>query len=166
MQTIERTQKAERGVFVPVLRIFLKKDLERVAEIEAIAFDSPWTVQEFQQVLKNPNVCALVAEVRGDVAGFVFYELRRVARSKRLTIELLDLAVAPHIRGRGIGWILTRHVQSRCGDAGDCIRANVAESSVDAQLFLKRLGFRCMKIIPRFYPNGQTAYRFSWRCKG
>ena len=91
------------------LRDATEHDLDEVARIESIAFSDPWSRASFASLLGPAHVLFLLAEwcaaapesdgagARGEVAGYV------IAWMAADQGEIANVAVAPALRGRGIG---------------------------------------------------------------
>ncbi len=147
------------GVFVPMLRWMERRDKERILEIEALSFDKPWNWDDFFRTLRNRDCHAEVVEIRREVAAYSVYEL------KGRTISILNLAVSPHIRRRGLGQILVHRLMMLLDDRRRrSLEAIVAEKNTEAQFFFRALGFRAT-IKPKHFGDGQDGYRFVYRVR-
>jgi ribosomal protein S18 acetylase RimI-like enzyme len=80
-----------------------------------------------------------------------------------LTIH--NLAIAPHIRRRGLGRLIVDCLRRKLSRRRRAIETFTAESNLDAQLFFRALGFQCIGIVLEKYDDGQNAYRFVWRAQ-
>jgi ribosomal-protein-alanine N-acetyltransferase len=109
-------------------------DLEAIARIEAQSFGDPWPAEAFRTYLAG---CFLVAEEAGAVLGYL------VARTAGDEAEVLDVAVAPAARGRGIGRRLLAEALRGLRERG-ARRAylEVRESNTAALRLYESLGFR------------------------
>ena len=115
-------------------------DLALIAQIQAASPEaSQWDVPEY---LKYE---LLVALCDGRVAGFAV--ARRLAESEA---ELLNLAVDPAFRRRGIGRRLLAEVTSNLRGT---LWLEVRESNVTARKFYKSLGFLEAGYRPAYYPD-------------
>jgi [ribosomal protein S18]-alanine N-acetyltransferase len=91
------------------LRPATEHDIADVHRIETISFSDPWTRSSFASLLGHQHVMFLVADAatappisdgagaRGEVAGYV------VAWVAADEAEIANIAVAPTLRGQGIG---------------------------------------------------------------
>lgn len=147
------------SLYVPKLRWMATRDEARVVEIEQLCFPCPWTFDNFFFFLNKPGVEGVVAEIRGDVAAYCVYN-----RRKRTRPEIMNLAVAPHIRRRGLGRLLVRHVQNCPGCRS--ISALVSEQNVEGQLFFRSLRFRANEIVRGRCEEVEQEYCFVWKEKG
>jgi ribosomal-protein-alanine N-acetyltransferase len=86
----------------------------------------------------------LVAEVDGRVAGFV---LSRTAGGET---EILNLAVNPDLRLRGIGRALVEHVLERITGP---VFLEVRQSNTAARKFYQVLGFQQVGARPEYYSD-------------
>ncbi|RAI25721.1 ribosomal-protein-alanine N-acetyltransferase RimI, partial [Rhodoplanes elegans] len=71
------------------------EDAAALAALHAVSFRRGWSEEEFERLLAERNVVADMAEMAGEVAGFVI--TRRAAEEA----EILSVAVAPARRNRG-----------------------------------------------------------------
>lgn len=121
-------------------------DIARIAAIEAAAFPDPWSLVMLQDAYENPAVTAWVADVGGELAGYLFY----MACGDEG--ELLNVAVAPTHQRRGIGGAL---VQTMCayarGIGAQQVFLEVRRSNVSAQQLYERYGFTKVGVRPRYY---------------
>ncbi|HEX4229939.1 MAG TPA: ribosomal protein S18-alanine N-acetyltransferase [Bryobacteraceae bacterium] len=102
-------------------------DAPRLEGIERLSFADPsWNAADFFRY------DCIVAEIDGQVAGFL------VSRSVHLEREILNLAVAPEWRRRGIAKTLLEHHLAQ----GGTHFLEVRESNLAAQALYRTLGFR------------------------
>jgi ribosomal-protein-alanine N-acetyltransferase len=117
-----------------------RDDLALIAQIQAASPEaSHWDVREY---LKYD---LLVALCDGYIAGFAV--ARRLAEGEG---ELLNLAVDPAFRRRGVGRRLVAALAS--GHPG-VLWLEVRESNVNARKFYKSLGFCGAGCRPSYYPD-------------
>ncbi len=106
---------------VPRLRVrpAVRSDLSEVVSIEAVSFSDPWSEESFRTSLELDRVRFLVAEDEGSSWG-------SAARLHGYVIallmgdegEIVDLAVRPSERCRGVGGRLLDQVTAAAGDEG------------------------------------------------
>jgi ribosomal-protein-alanine acetyltransferase len=109
---------------------------EALADLEATAFEVPWSADSVRSLLQDPHTRAWVARVAGRVVGSAL--IRLVAGEG----ELLRIAVRPDARGHGIGGALLGVVLSASADA--CphgMYLEVRASNVAARRLYGRHGF-------------------------
>ena len=128
----------------PVVRRARENDLAAVAEIQAASPEaSQWEVREYLQYDFSVALC-------GDkIAGFAVAHL--VAPGEA---ELLNLAVDPAFRRRGLGRRLLRELLSR--HPGD-LWLEVRESNIAARNFYKKMGLSECGRRPDYYRNTNEA---------
>jgi len=122
------------------LRPGSRDDLPAIAQIQAASPEaSQWDVPEY---LKYD---LLVALCDGRVAGFAV--ARRLAEAES---ELLNLAVHPAFRRRGVG---RRMVETLTAGHPGMLWLEVRESNLGARKFYKSLGFCDAGCRPGYYPD-------------
>lgn len=130
------------------LRTALPSDLAEVVELERVCYGDPWPASAFAALPDNSRVFFTVARqaVRGPVAGYV------VAWYVMDEAELANLAVAPDLRGHGIGQALldamlsdasARHVAQ--------VYLEVRESNLAARKLYGTRGFEEVGRRKRYY---------------
>jgi [ribosomal protein S18]-alanine N-acetyltransferase len=135
-------------LFRPLIEI----DLPAVLAIEEASFPSPWSHAAFLHELNNPHSCLTVAEQDGTVIGYLccWY----VADE----IQILDVAVHPEHRRKGVGERLLHHALTT-GRMRDASSANleVRRSNVAAIALYEKFGFREVAIRRGYYRDGEDA---------
>lgn len=132
-------------------------DCDALAEIHANAFRRGWSNAEFEALLVQRGVHAVVAHSRrtfgGPVpAGFILY---RVVADEA---EILSVAVAPGFRRRGIGRALMDEVLRHVYREGVTrIHLEVEDSNAAAIGLYKRAEFRESGTRKGYYRQGREA---------
>jgi len=151
------------------IRWMIERDQLYVLAIEHASFDCPWTDRDFIRCLQRrdrdgaANVIAMVAETednpRGEIAGFVIYELRR------WRLEILNFALHPKFRRRRVGTQMIAKLASKLSPNGrTSIRAEVRETNLAAQLFFRACRFRSVRTLRGQYDDTpEDAYRMVYR---
>lgn len=124
-----------------------KPDLSAMSAIEAASFAEPWTPAELLQVLRGRGAAAKVAEgPGGGIEGYAVYLLMEDE------VSLLNLAVAPDRRRRGVGAALVRDLAATTlRPARPLLTATVRESWLPALAFLRAAGFRASGLHRGFF---------------
>jgi ribosomal-protein-alanine N-acetyltransferase len=123
---------------MPVIRPGEARDLEAVAAIQAAsAHAAHWPAGDYLQHQFS------VAECEGVVAGFLVW--RRVSDDQ---CEILNLAVAPEFRRRGIARALLAPLLN-LRDAE--VFLEVRESNMTARLFYNSMGFQEVSVRKLYY---------------
>lgn len=133
---------------------FARAHLEAVLAVEGQAFagHDPWSRAAFEGELINPQAIWLVAEVDGVVGGYAG------GWAGGADFHLLNLAVAPAFRRRGLARELVRGVLGRAAERG-CRRATleVRKGNDHALRLYESLGFVAVGVRPRHYSDGEDA---------
>lgn len=120
------------------LRAMEVRDLDEVAVIERASFRRPWTRALFENELRIPFSRAVVAQdaIAGGVVGYL------VRWWVAGDVHLLDLAVAPARRRRGVGRVLLEDLlaEARAGGARR-IELEVARRNEAARGLYGSMGF-------------------------
>lgn len=140
-------------------RWIIRRDMPTIVEIESASFEFCWTESDFSRCLHQRNCIGLVAECEDRVVGYAIYELLPAR------VHLLNLAVALDDRRRRVGsQILRRLMGKLTRERRPRIAAEVRESNLPAQLFLRHCGFRATRILPRHFDGiEESAYAFVYR---
>lgn len=133
-------------------------DCARLAEIHATSFRRGWSDAEFDALLLQPGVYAVIAEYRGRLgarkaAGFILY---RVAGDEA---EILTVAVAPEFRRRGAGKALLQDALRHLYRLGaQSIHLEVEDSNFAAIGLYRGVEFRESGRRPAYFvQNRETA---------
>ena len=130
------------------IRSALPADAKAMLALERRAFTDPWSEVSFREALTSAWTFALVAETGRGMAGYL------IGREVAGTGEVLNLAVAPEFRRRGIaGALLEAGLAAFRRRKVDEIFLEVRESNRSAQsLYLSR-GFRAVGQRAAYYRN-------------
>jgi ribosomal-protein-alanine N-acetyltransferase len=188
MKTKTKTPKLVTKCGQPIrIRWMIRSDMPEVLEIERAAFRHPWNERHFIQACSSRTTSIMVAETDGKdgsrIVGFVAYAFDDDK------FDVLNLAVCPYCRRRGIGRLLIESLidkltpdgagPSSVGDGGITVtssgatfggkrrqrlQASVWEGNTDAQLFFRAMGMTCVAILKGAYAergDDGAAYLFT-----
>ncbi len=136
------------------IRIPRAGDLPAVVRIEGASFADPWSESFLREELANDVLrMALVAEGPRGVCGYIMSW--RVADQ----LHVLNVAVDPAWRRRGIGRLLLKEAAVRAWAAGlEEITLEVRRGNVSAIRFYEGLGLREVGVREGYYiDNGEDA---------
>lgn len=130
-----------------------ESDLDEVLAIENCSYPRPWLREHFQDELKSLHAFPLTAfSADGRVAGYI---------CSMLVLDeghIMNVAVHPAFRGRGIGQLLVERVMADCRDRGAAFVSLEVRVSNEAAIGLyRRLGFTGTGTRRRYYENGEDA---------
>jgi len=148
-----KTIKIKDNEEVIIRRVTLK-DLAIVFEIEKLSFRDPYPLDLLHTLAILNNETFLVAVHNEKVVGYVIGTLRW-----DIVGHIINIAVHPDFRGRGIGKALMIEVMKELRRKGAKIfRLEVRVSNVVAQKLYESLGFRKSYTIPNYYSDGEACY--------
>lgn len=133
-------------------------DLDGVMEIEEASFPTPWSRGMFSEDLARPFSRPFIAQgPSGEVLGYA------VCWNVAGESHLLNIAVHPGSRGRGIGRALVRECIRRGARAGsERIHLEVRAGNEEAQGLYRKCGFVFMGIRKKYYTDtGEDALLLS-----
>ena len=131
-------------------------DLPQVIAIERRAFPTPWSLAMFVLELSKASGVCLAATVDGRVAGYV------VCSRYADVWHVMNVAVDPEHRRRGIGAALLEHLLAEVGDDA-ALTLEVRRTNAQAMRLYERHGFRAAGVRRRYYQdNGEDAL-VMWR---
>ena len=134
--------------------------VETLATLHAGAFARPWGAEEFERFLLDEavRIDAVFLGRSLQPSGFV------VSRSVLQEAEILSLALARTVRGRGYSRTLLAHHLQRLAHAGVTrVHLEVEEGNGPALSLYRRLGFEQSGLRPGYYarPDGSAAAALS-----
>ena len=124
--------------------------VSQIAELEKLCFSDPWSENSIASELENPLSFWLVFEENGAVLGYVG------SQSVAPESDMMNLAVEPHARKRGIAQAL---VGALCDELisqkMESLTLEVRASNEPAIKLYTKLGFEIIGRRPRYYVNPQ-----------
>jgi ribosomal-protein-alanine N-acetyltransferase len=123
-------------------------DVGALAALEQSCFSDPWSAVGIRETMQYETARSFVAQESGRIVGYV------MARISGQEGEILDLAVVPEKRRRGIGRSLLATVREALQSGG--VREmylEVRESNRPAIELYRAQGFRPVGLRPRYYRN-------------
>lgn len=143
------------------IRWMIRRDLYEVLDIETSSFEFPWSEKDFLQIMRGRNCVARVVDSRetetlNQVAGYMVYELHKHH------IELVNMAVAPNFRRRGVGTAMLAELRKKLTPMRRRkLQVDVRESNLNCQLWLRANGMRAVSVLRKhFDETDESAYRF------
>jgi ribosomal-protein-alanine N-acetyltransferase len=134
------------------IRPMTKADLESVLAIEQASFSRPWRYEHFLHELSSPHSFPLVAVIEGAVGAYV------CLMSLFEEAQILDIVVAPHLRGRSIARALLEHAAAIAREKhAEIMTLEVRASNTDAIALYERFGFSRTGIRPKYYEDAEDA---------
>lgn len=122
--------------------------LEKILEIETLSSSIPWSAGGFIQEINNPISCLWTAVVHGRVAGFICYWLLD------FEVHLLNLAVHPEERGKGLGRLLVNHmIEEALSREVESIWLEVRRSNGKAVKLYREVGFEKAGVRSKYYDD-------------
>ncbi len=142
----------------PLIRSFRLSDLDYVLEIENNSFADPWSESEFRHAYQRDTHIFLVAIRNKKVVGYIIAEVVTCFDPCIFQVRkwghLLNLAVHPEFRRKGIGKALTESIISNLRKVGVVdVWLEVRVSNSLAQKFYLEMGFTDKDRKSRYYPN-------------
>lgn len=138
------------------LRLAQSQDFDRLWQIDQICFPEgiSYTKAELRGFMNLRQSITLVAEQEGTIAGFLVLLLDR----RRRFGHIITIDVLPEFRRNGVGRQLMAAAEGRIIEAGgDAVLLEVAVDNSPALRFYKKLGFRVLTTLPKYYSNGMDA---------
>ena len=127
-------------------------DLESVLAIEQASFTHPWRHEHFLHELSSPHSFPLVAVTEGAVGGYV------CLMSLFEEAQILDIVVAPDLRGQGIARALLEHAVTLAREKhAEIMTLEVRASNGAAIALYERFGFSRTGIRPKYYDGVEDA---------
>jgi ribosomal-protein-alanine N-acetyltransferase len=122
--------------------------LEGIHEIEALSFASPWSVNAFRQEVNNPVSHLVGLFVDDALEGYVCFWLFKGE------VQLVNIAVHPRARGRGLGNCLLREMLEFAASRGtQQVWLEVRVSNGTARRLYEKFGFLEVGKRRRYYTD-------------
>lgn len=127
-------------------------DLDQIMSIEQACYASPWTMTQFRDELTNPVACVAGCKTDGQLVGYICFWL--IADE----MQILNVAVSPEDRGRGIGKRLLDYAVQECRKkALSSAWLEVRRGNQAAVTLYRNYGFRVDGVRQGYYQDGEDA---------
>lgn len=148
-----RSRAPADGVSAWVFRDMVAADLADVVAIERASFANPWTGALFLQELHvRFSRILLACDADGSVAGYL---CRWVVADE---VHVLNVAVHPRCRTRGLGAALIREVLAEARALGaEAVTLEVRRSNEAGRRLYESFGFEQVGQRPNYYGRGEDA---------
>lgn len=134
------------------LRLWEKRDCERIAKLEEECFSDPWSLQAVEETSLRQDFVGLVIEEDGAIQGYVgcLFAFEQA--------DVLLIAVSKNYRGKGYGKLLLEKML-------DLLKINqvksvfleVRKSNAVARACYIGRGFKEIAVRKGYYSNGEDA---------
>ena len=135
-----------------VIRPTVAADLDAIVAVEQECYPQPWTWSQFVQELSNPVATILVAEIAGEIVGYICYWM--IVGE----MQVLNIATSPQARRNGIAAQLLTYAFSLCS-AGElsAVWLEVRAGNYGAIALYQRHGFIINGKRKKYYRDGEDA---------
>ncbi len=140
-------------------------DLSRIMMINRLCLPENYTYFFFDSILRSYPKTFLVAEVNGEVAGYVMCRIEHgLSKLNKLSVKklghVISIAVLPEYRRRGIATKLLNKAMRILKEEYSCgeVYLEVRVSNNPAIHLYQKLGFKIVKVSKRYYVDGEDAY--------
>jgi len=137
------------------LRNLAERDFETIYEIDQKCYPSEmaYSRREFRWYLRLPAAEGIVAEVRGEIAGFI------LTACFEHTGHIITIDVLPEFRRARVGTkLLHAAEESLTARGAKDIELETAINNAAAIEFWNRHGYLTRGILKNYYPGGLAAY--------
>jgi len=140
-----------------VIRWMMRRDIPEVLEVENETSANPLTREGLLCHLRRRNCIGMVEEVDDEIRGFMLYELHRTS------LAILKLSVHPNHQRTGVAKSMIRRLKDKLTQQRRrAIDIEIHEENMEAQRFLKEMGFRAYHVQRDYYDDGRSAYYFRY----
>ncbi|WP_243311080.1 ribosomal protein S18-alanine N-acetyltransferase [Fundidesulfovibrio agrisoli] len=134
----------------PKVQRFGKADIPAVVELEKQCFSVPWSRKQYEAVVDNQRFHVFGLVEQGAVIAYITFF------ADDWEMEVLNIAVHPERRRRGLGQHLLGHVLQLCRGMGiNRGYLEVRRSNVAAQGLYAAFGFEEVGVRKRYYPDNK-----------
>jgi ribosomal-protein-alanine N-acetyltransferase len=131
-------------------------DLPQVIAIERRSFPTPWSLAMFVLELSKPSGVCLAAVEEGRIVGYL------ICARYADVMHLMNIAVDPAARRRGVGTALLERMIERAG-FDQAYTLEVRPSNTGAIALYERFGFRSAGTRRRYYRDTGEDAVIMWR---
>ena len=153
-----RLQELDWLAFATRFRIDRMKptDLEEVHAIERVTYPDPWPMYTFIfELLENPRAILRVIRPRDNPRTVCGYFTLRVYKKRA---HLTNITLHPKYRGQGLGRYLLAYAMYLAWSQGaERMWLEVRVSNTRAMRLYTSFGFQKIRLLPRYYRNGEDA---------
>lgn len=136
-----------------------QEDLSVLTEIEKSCFHDPWSWEMLETELQMPNSHYMLMLQDDAVVGY--YSIMHILDE----VHILNVAVLPAYRGRGLGHQMMRHLLDNLPPATQGVTLEVRVGNAVARHLYESMGFHCVGIRPGYYMDKEDAAIY-WRTEG
>jgi ribosomal-protein-alanine N-acetyltransferase len=131
--------------------LMIESDLDEVVSIELASFSAPWSRAMFLEELSNRNARQMVFRLDGAIVGYLcFWAVLDEA-------HLLNIAVHPSHRSKGVGKFMMSHLESLCRNEGlKRVILEVGRRNLPARHVYRSCGFNSIGFRKRYYAVAQN----------
>jgi len=147
-----------------IIRKFKPDYLPKVVHINRICLPENYPPFFFMDLYKNFPETFLVAMKDDEIVGYVMcrieYGISNLKKSFAKKGHIISLAVIPSMRRRGIGEQLMRKALENMRKIYNVNESflEVRVSNIPAINLYKKLGFKTIRVIRKYYMDGEDAY--------
>lgn len=129
-----------------------QEHLDAVVAIEEVSIENPWKYEHFQQELASPHSYPIVALEEDRVVGYLcLVSLFEEA-------QILDVAVDPEVRNRGIARQLIYFAENLAREKGaEFMTLEVRDSNHAARSLYEKLGYLHAGVRKKYYEGREDA---------
>ncbi len=135
-----------------ILEKMTDEHLERVLEIEEASFSEPYTRDLFEEELALKIAHPYVVKLKNKIVGFIDYWIVKDE------IQLINIAVDPKYRAKGIGSFLMKHLDEiGIEKKVEKIFLDVRENNYSAIHLYEKFGYEKVRIRKKYYSDDENA---------
>ena len=140
------------------------EDLDRVYEIERSSFEDAWPKFSLDYLFGLESSGFFVAEADGKVIGYAIVTIERtLLKPWKAFGHLLNIAVDPEFRGKGIGYQLLDAMRAMAARNGITVQTLEVRASNQAAINLyQKCGFVVKGIRPHYYNDTDEDALIMW----
>lgn len=140
------------------IRLFREEDLSRAVEIEKLSFPSPWSEKLLREELERDLARFFAAVWDGELAGYILWW------AAPEEAHLINLAVHPKFRRKGVARALLRHLEKTAAAEGARrVTLEVRENNAAAIHLYESEGFQLIAIRRKYYSDDDSDAWIYWK---
>ncbi len=144
-----------------IIRSISRNEIDNVIRINRECLPENYSRFFFEEIFRNFQRYFLVAEFNGKIVGYAMARVETIFHLFKLQkkLHLISIAVLPSFRRMGIASSLLKKLEEEAVSADIfSIFLEVRVSNYGALSLYRKMGFKMVQVLKKYYRDGEDAY--------